>query len=116
MDKKLSAESKSYYDYFMDKIRQSDSSIVGIICISGGKILGTDIFSAGNIFYGELGSLLPGYIEPAITTGAVPAVADNAVRDFADKLLTDELTQEEYCRKNGKLFRYNGLVFHVTAF
>jgi hypothetical protein len=105
-----------YYDFMTDKIRNSDSSIVGMICISGTKILGTDIFAASNIFYDELSSLLPGYIESAVIAGARPVVNDKDVRLFADKILSDELSQEEYCKKNGKLFRYNGLVFHLTAF
>jgi len=115
-DKKISAEVKPYYQFMMDHIRNTDSNMVGIICISGNKVLGTDIFAAGNIFYDEVGSLLPGYIESAITTGSVPALADRDVREFTDKILMDESLQEEYCKKNGKLFRYNGVVFHLTAF
>jgi hypothetical protein len=115
-DKKNSAEVLSYYQFMMNKIKQSDSSIVGIICIAGDKILGTDIFAAGNIFYEQLSSLLPGYIEGAIVKGSVPKVNDADVKIFADKILSDEMQQEEYCRKNGKLFRYKGRVFHVAAY
>ncbi|HSB92974.1 MAG TPA: DUF6569 family protein [Flavitalea sp.] len=115
-DKKISLEAGSYYQYFMNRINQTDSNLVGVICVSGNKVLGADIFAAGNIFYDELPSLLPGYIESAIVNGVAPKVPDADVKLFADKVLSDELQQEEYCRKNGKLFRYKGRVIHVTAY
>ena len=115
-DKKFSAEALLYYQFLMNKIKQSDSSMVGFICIAGGKILGTDIFAASNVFYDQVPSLLSGYIEAAIINGSVPEVKNVDVKIFADKILSDESQQEEYCRKNGKLFRYRGRVFHVAAY
>ena len=115
-DKKVSAEAAQYFQYIMNKIKNLDSTMVGFICISGGKILGTDIYAAGNIFYDEVSTLLSGYIEAAILNGSAPKVEDRDVRIFMDKILTDETQQEEYCRKNGKLFRYKGRVFHVAAY
>jgi hypothetical protein len=115
-DKKISAEAASYYQFFTNSIRQSDSSMVGFICVTGDKILGTDIFSASNIFYDEVPSILTGYIEAAIVNGRAPKIPDADVKAFADKILSDELQQEEYCRKNGKLFKFRDRVIHVTAY
>ena len=115
-DKKISAEAVSYFQYIMNRIKQTDSNLVGIICVTGDKVLGTDIYAASNIFYDEVPSLLAGYIEAAILNGGAPKLADDDVKIFADKILSDELQQEEYCRKNGKLFKYKGRVIHVTAY
>ena len=90
--------------------------MVGFICVTGKKIIGTDIFAASNIFYDEVPALLPGYIEAAIIDGGKPSVEETDIRMFADKILHDELQQADYCRKNGKIFKFKGRVIHVTAY
>jgi hypothetical protein len=115
-DKKISAEAVSYYQFFMNRIKQTDSNMVGFICVTGNKILGTDIFAASNIFYDEVPALLPGYIEAAVVNGDEPRIGEAEIKLFTDKILTDEIQQEEYCRRNGKLFKFKGRVIHVTAY
>lgn len=105
-----------YLGCFLEKINPSDSTILGIICISGDKILGTDIFAANNLFMDESSAILAGYIEEAIKTGAEPEVKDGEVELAMYPILNDEISQEEYCRKNGKLYKYKGKVFHVTGY
>jgi len=41
---------------------------------------------------------------------------DPPVQRYMDKLLKDEKSQEEFVRKNGKIFRQNGQVVHVNTF
>lgn len=115
-DKKYLAEEINYFQYFLHRLRNTDSTLVGIVCMSGSRILGTDIFAGNNIFYDEVEALLGGYIEQAHYQGSVPSVPEETLRAYMDLLLMDEASQEAYCRKNGKQFRYEGKVFHVTAY
>lgn len=115
-DKKYVAEEMNYLRYFLQRIRDTDSTLVGMVCMSGDRILGTDMFAANNIFYDEVEALLGGYIEQAYYKGSAPGVPEETLRSYMDLLLTDEASQDEYCRKNGKQFRYQGKVFHVTAY
>jgi hypothetical protein len=41
---------------------------------------------------------------------------DAAVKRYADKLLKDEKTQEDFVKDNGKIFRVGGHVVHVNTF
>lgn len=113
LDKKNSTVHQDYLDHFLKRL---DSTVIGVICIAGDKVLGTDIFAAANLFRDASSSILAGYIEDAMMVEKELTVNDNEVYFFIDPVLRDEMSQEEYCRKNGKLFKYEGRVFHLTAF
>ncbi len=104
-----------YLTYFIDKLK-NDSTALGMICVSGDKIIGTDIFIYRSMFRDEFESLLYGYVNEALLRGGDPSISDPEVKIFADKILTDEHMQEEYCKKNGKIFRADNKVIHVTAY
>jgi hypothetical protein len=107
---------KEYLDYFLEKVKKSDSSITGFICVSGNRVIGCEIFADRNLFFDELEPLLHGYINEAIMNGSPPMLVREQVKEFTDKILTNETMQAEYCKTNGKVFRANGKVIHVTAY
>jgi hypothetical protein len=84
--------------------------------MSGDKILGSDIFISNNLFYGKLQPLMMGYIEEATVFGSLPAVPDLRVSKYLDQFLTDEVSQEEFVKKNGRLFKAVGKVIHITTY
>jgi len=115
-DKKMVLYKEEYFKFFNEKFRNTDSTIVGIVCISGSKIIGSDAFAVSNLFYNSLDALLYGYIEEALHFGKVPAVSDSLVKKYTDQFLIDEKSQEQFLKKNGKLYKYNGKVIHLTAY
>lgn len=115
-DKKMILYKDEYFRFFSDKFRKADSTIVGMVCISGKKILGCDAFVGTSLFYNSLDALLMGYIEEAIRFGSTPAVDKVTVQKYMDQFMVDEKTQEEYMKKNGKLYKYKGKVIHLTAY
>ncbi|HMH22385.1 MAG TPA: DUF6569 family protein [Puia sp.] len=116
MDKKYIQVNDEYFNFFRDKFRNTDSTIVGFVCVSGNKVIGSDIFAQSDIFYAQLEPLLRGYIDESLIFGAPVALPEPPVRRYMDKLLKDEASQEDFVRKNGKIFRQNGRVFHVNTF
>ncbi|HTR28160.1 MAG TPA: DUF6569 family protein [Puia sp.] len=116
LDKKYVLQGEDYFKFFMDKFRRSDSTIVGFIALSGDKVIGSDVFDGTYLFYHQLEPLLRGYIDEALSGGAPVTVQETAVRRYADKLLKDEKTQEEFVKDNGKIFRMSGHVFHINTF
>lgn len=115
-DKKMVAYKDEYFKFFEDRFRSADSTIVGFVAISGNKIIGCDAFAGKNLFYNALDPLLQGYIEEAIRFGKPPTVTKVRIQNYMDQFMTDEKSQEEYLKKNGKLYRYNGKVIHLTAY
>jgi len=105
-----------YFNFFLQKFKNTDTSVVGFVCVSGNKILGSDIFAGINLFNEQLEPLLRGYIDEALLFGAPVALPNEPVEKYMDKILTNEKTQEEFVSKNGKLFRYKGRVVHINTF
>lgn len=115
-DKKYNLLADEYFRFFMDKFRHSDSTIVGFLALSGDKVVGSDVFDGTELFYHQLEPLLRGYIDEAVQNGAPVTVQNDAVKRYADKLLKDEKSQEDFVRDNGKIFREGGRVIHVNTF
>jgi hypothetical protein len=105
-----------YWQFFQNRLAPPDSNVVGIVCMSGNKILGSDIFISSNLFYGKWQALMQGYIEEATVFGSLPTVSNDRVRKYLDQFLQDEQTQEEFVKKNGKLFKAGGKVIHLTTY
>lgn len=105
-----------YLWYFRDKIKASDSTATGFICVTGNRVIGCEIFADRQLFYDELEPLLFGYINEAIMRGSQPMLVKEEIKEFTDKVLTNETLQHEYCKTRGKIFRVNGKVMQVTAY
>ena len=69
-----------------------------------------------NLFYGELQPLLHGYIEEAISFGSAPVINNKKIKEYLDPILTNESSQEEYLKKNGKVYKYKDKVVHITGY
>ena len=105
-----------YRQFFEHRLALPDSSVVGIVCMSGDKILGSDIFISSNLFYGKWQALLQGYIEEATVFGSIPTVSNTRVHKYLDQFLQDESSQEEFVKKNGRQFKAGGKVIHLTTY
>jgi hypothetical protein len=116
MDKKYMQAGDEYFHFFRQKFMNTDSTIVGFVCVSGDKVIGCDIFAGSDLFYSQLDPLLRGYIDDAIIFGGPVTLPNPPVKAYMDKVLMDEHSQQEFVRKNGKIFRQNGRVIHVNTF
>lgn len=116
LDKKFTALQDEYWNFFRQKFKQTDSTIIGMVCVSGNKILGSDIFIASSLFYGQLQPMLMGYIEEATVFGNTPLVSDDKVKQYLDQFLKDESSQAEFVKKNGKMYKEAGKVIHITTY
>lgn len=114
--KTYQADEAGYFRHFIDRFKNSDSSITGFVCVSGNRVIGCDIFADKAMFYDELEPLLYGYIGEALMNGAEPFLSKDEIKEYMDRILTNETLQNEYCRDNGKIFRVNNKVIHVTAY
>jgi hypothetical protein len=115
-DKKFMAKMDPYLQYFRQKLTQPDSTVLGVVCISGDKVIGTDIYAATSIFYDQLMPLLKGYIEEAVVYGAPVTMTTDEVKLYMDKILKDEKSQEAFVKKNGRLFKVKDKVLHITTY
>lgn len=114
--KEYQVSENEYMNYFRERIKQSDSTMTGFVCISGNRVIGCEIFADKALFYDEVEPLLYGYISEAILNGSAPMLVKEEIKIFMDQILTNETMQDEYCKRNGKIFRVNNQVIQVTAY
>lgn len=115
-NKEFQVAENEYLKFFREKVKNSDSSMTGFICVSGSKVIGCEIFADRQLFYDEFEPLLYGYISEAVMRGSTPMLVKEEIKEFTDKILTNETLQDEYCKKYGKIFRVNNRVIQVTAY
>lgn len=115
-DKKFTALEKEYWDFFQNRFSNTDSTVVGVVCVSGDKVIGCDIFAGTGLFYGQLRPMLLGYIDEAIVHGSAVTIPDAKVKSYMDELLKDEASQQAFIRANGKAYYHNGKIIHITTY
>jgi len=116
IDKKFILFSDEYLRYFSKRLKNDDSTIVGFVCMTGDKIIGSDIYNEQGLFKDQFETLISGYIEQAISFGSRPVVTNEMVKKYLDQFLVDQSSQDSYLRKNGKIFKRNGKAFHITSY
>jgi hypothetical protein len=115
-DKRMIQLNDEYYQYFQGKFKSTDSTIVGFVCMSGDKVIGSDIYASSDLFYNQLDPLLKGYCDQAVYMGKPVTITRDEEKVYMDKLLTDKISQEAFIKENGKIFRQHGQVIHINSF
>lgn len=104
-----------YLEFFNPKFRNREN-IVGIIGVTGGVVMGCDIFASPDLFYREYNNLIFAYIDEALTFGMPINMTDEAVKRYMDNLLTNSVMQDRFVRQNGKMFKQGEQIIHITTY
>ncbi len=92
------------------------NNIVGVVGLTGGIVMGCDIFVSPEIFRREYNTTVYSYIDEALTYGMAISIAPFQVKNYLDQLLTNEVMQQRFLDQNGKIYRENGKVYHITTY
>ena len=104
-----------YLAFFNEKFRNKEN-IVGIVGVSGGVVIGVDLFASVDLFYREYNNLIFAYIDEVLTFGMPITMTDQAVKGYMDNLLTNTAMQERFVRQNGKMFKEGEQIIHITTY
>ncbi len=103
-----------YIEFFIKQMNALSNNTVGLIAVSGDKVLGADIFNHPTLFEKQLPVLLHAYVTDAITKGKKVEIDQKAIDKYAQVLLVNyENTLSEKREKECK-FRYNGKIVHFS--
>jgi len=104
-----------YISFFKNKF-DKDSSVVGVIVVTGHKVIGCDMFATHNLFLKQYESLLHSYTTEAIVSGKPVNISATTVRAYANSLLTNETVQRETLKQKGNSFTEKGKKLRVSSF
>lgn len=107
---------REYLQAFTLRAFPNPDDIVGFVSITGSVVIGCDVFAFHDLLQSEYAGLIFSYIDEAITYGFPVDITQGAVRQYCDKLFSNERMQAAFIRQYGKSFTYEGRILHITTF
>ncbi|MDX2284506.1 MAG: DUF6569 family protein [Bacteroidia bacterium] len=112
----FAALEQEYVRVFALEAFSDPGSIAGMLAVSGSVVLGCDVFASPALFLSEYEGLVFSYIDEAITYGLPVDMTTEAIRQYSDKLFSNERMQKAFIQQYGKAFTYEGRIIHITTF
>jgi hypothetical protein len=104
-----------YLQFFKNKF-VADSNVIGVVIVTGNKVLGCDMFGTPALFGSQFQSLLHSYATEAIISGKPVTITTPVVKAYMDKLLNNEATQQSTLKQKGNAFVEKGKKLRVSSF
>jgi hypothetical protein len=111
----FSAELKAYTAHF-GNLFKDQNDVIGVIAVSGDKILGCDMFATHALFEKHYVNLINSYATEAITTGDVVNMGYDRVNDYLKSIIADEGKQEKEVEKKGTMLKDKNRKLHISTF
>jgi hypothetical protein len=105
----------AYTVFFKEKFT-NEKDVIGVIVVSGNKVLGCDMFATSDLFKKNFENLLASYATEAIISGSTVTANADIVKKYMDKLLNDEVTQSSTIKEKGKVFVNKGKKMRVSSY
>ena len=106
---------KEYFNVLYPRL-QSTQDLIGVIVVSGGKVIGCEIFATEQLFRDASANLLKSYIHEAVTNGKPVNISPSTVKRYMDDLLVNQHDQEKKVNAKGKFFLTDGKKLHLTTY
>ena len=104
------------YNHFFKRSFLEETNCIGLLAISGNKIIGMDVFGTPEVFHTYQKTILEGYITEAITNGSIPHHSFESIDYFLEQYFNKSGFKEDEIKKRGTVVHYEGKIYHISAF
>jgi hypothetical protein len=108
-------QERGYLDFFAYQF-DNQQDVVGVVAVSGDRVIGCDIFASQKLFLREYPKLLYAYIDEAVAYGDWVKINRNTVEKYMDNLLSSESSQKRMIKEQGKIFQVGQRVIHISSY
>lgn len=113
--KEFTGKLKAYTGFFREKF-SAEQNVIGVVVVSGNKVLGCDMFATADLFKKNFENLLASYVTDAIISGSPVTASSETVKNYMDKLLSSEEVQSATIKEKGKVFTNDGKKMRVSSY
>lgn len=106
---------KKYVDHFKGLLVQ-EQNVIGMVAVSGDKVLGCDLFATHDLFKSHYLNLMNSYATEALTSGKPVTITREQVSLYMKKILADEAKQEKEIERNGTMLKDGKQKLHISTF
>jgi hypothetical protein len=106
---------KKYTDFFGTLVLQEDD-VIGVIAVSGDKVLGCDMFASHALLKEHYNNLISAYATEAITSGKQVTITHEKVDQYLQSIIADETKQETEVQKKGTMLKQGKRKLHISTF
>lgn len=114
-NKKYNETKSKYINHFKD-VWKDDKDVIGVVAISGNKVIGCDIFATHQLFSNAYNNLLHAYISEALTSGDKVSISYTEVQAYLTGFLGAQDPDEKKLEKKGKVYKFDNKKLHLSAF
>ena len=105
----------AYRQFFINKMA-AEKDVIGVVVVSGDKVLGCDMFATADLFTRNFDNLLHSYATEAILKGKPVSITAGKVKNYMDKILSNEKQQTSTLKEKGNSFVEKGKKLRVSSF
>ena len=113
--KQFSKQLNEYTTHFT-KAFQQHKNIIGVLVVTGDRIVGCDMFASPQIFESQFESLITAYASEAITDGASVKISEQTAQSYMDNLLKNEALQKKFIKEKGKMFENQNRKLRISTY
>ncbi len=108
---------KEFYSYFaaFKDLWKNDKDVIGIVAVSGDKVIGCDVFATHMIFQNSYNNLLYAYISEAITQGTPVSITYEEVQKYLHHIFGSQ-NPNQNLQKKGQAYTFDDTLYHLNAF
>ena len=113
---KATTSDSAYMNFFMNKMKHSDSSYAGFIAVAGKRIIGCELFASTNYTLKYYPQILTSFIHSIKRRDGEPEVSIAEIKSFSNQLFTNEDYQVKFLKGRGVAHKYQDKTFHIIVY